>query len=278
MQDASGPRKIVIFEGIWRCPHRTPSAAPPGRGRTGREHGRWRAGRGRPVLDDDRDRAQPRGERLGNGFDRLVHVLVERIGGRGVEGVRLGWIDHGQPTLLPIQLVSSAGSLRDLLRAHCVRVLPYRQAANPRVRVPTIRPCPPRPPSLRRPARLRCSRPRARAFARALRRRLARLRQRMDERGFDRLVVYADREHSANMSYLTGFDPRFEEALLIVGPDGEPPSWSATRTGARPGSRHCPCDGIVSRISACRASRATGRGRCARSLPKRGSDAERASG
>ena len=31
--------------------------------------------------------------------------------------------------------------------------------------------------------------------------------------GYDRIVVYADREHSANLSYLTGFDPRFEEAL-----------------------------------------------------------------
>jgi hypothetical protein len=40
--------------------------------------------------------------------------------------------------------------------------------------------------------------------------------------GFDVLVVYADREHSANLSYLTGFDPRFEEALLVVGSDGEP--------------------------------------------------------
>lgn len=30
------------------------------------------------------------------------------------------------------------------------------------------------------------------------------------------VVVYADREHSANLAFLTGFDPRFEEALLIV--------------------------------------------------------------
>jgi hypothetical protein len=36
--------------------------------------------------------------------------------------------------------------------------------------------------------------------------------------GLDALVVYADREHFANMSYLTGFDPRFEEALLILVP------------------------------------------------------------
>ena len=52
--------------------------------------------------------------------------------------------------------------------------------------------------------------------------RLDRLRERMETHRYDRLVVYADREHSANLSYLTGFDPRFEEALLIVGPDGDP--------------------------------------------------------
>lgn len=34
--------------------------------------------------------------------------------------------------------------------------------------------------------------------------------------GVDALVIYADREHSANLAWLTGFDPRFEEALLIL--------------------------------------------------------------
>ena len=52
--------------------------------------------------------------------------------------------------------------------------------------------------------------------------RLARLRDRTDAAGYQRLVIYADREHSANLAYLTGFDPRFEEAVLIVGPDGDP--------------------------------------------------------
>src|SRR6184192_2071383 len=32
------------------------------------------------------------------------------------------------------------------------------------------------------------------------------------------LVVYADREHFANIMFLTGFDPRFEEAMLVLGP------------------------------------------------------------
>ncbi len=48
------------------------------------------------------------------------------------------------------------------------------------------------------------------------------LRGRAEARGYDRLVVYADREHSANLSFLTGFDPRFEEAILILGPTEEP--------------------------------------------------------
>jgi hypothetical protein len=32
------------------------------------------------------------------------------------------------------------------------------------------------------------------------------------------VAVYGDREHSANLLFLTGFDPRFEEALLLLGP------------------------------------------------------------
>jgi Xaa-Pro aminopeptidase len=51
--------------------------------------------------------------------------------------------------------------------------------------------------------------------------RLERLRARMADR-YDRVVVYADREHSANLAYLTGFDPRFEEAILVVAGSGEP--------------------------------------------------------
>jgi hypothetical protein len=52
--------------------------------------------------------------------------------------------------------------------------------------------------------------------------RIEKLRERAAGRGYDRILVYADREHSANLSFLTGFDPRFEEALLVVGPDGDP--------------------------------------------------------
>jgi hypothetical protein len=52
--------------------------------------------------------------------------------------------------------------------------------------------------------------------------RVARLRECAAERGYDRVVVYADREHSANLAFLTGFDPRFEEAVLVLGPTGDP--------------------------------------------------------
>lgn len=51
------------------------------------------------------------------------------------------------------------------------------------------------------------------------RERLGRLRRRMREAGLDWVVIYADREHAANFAYLAGFGPRFEEALLLVGPE-----------------------------------------------------------
>lgn len=52
--------------------------------------------------------------------------------------------------------------------------------------------------------------------------RLDRARRAMRQAGFDALVVYGDREHAANLAYLTGFDPRFEEALLVLPADGQP--------------------------------------------------------
>ena len=44
--------------------------------------------------------------------------------------------------------------------------------------------------------------------------------RKMHEMGLDTLVIYADREHGANFAYLTGFEPRFEEALLVLHVDG----------------------------------------------------------
>lgn len=52
--------------------------------------------------------------------------------------------------------------------------------------------------------------------------RLDELRKRMDQAGLDAVLVYADREHTANFTYLTGFDPRFEEALFILSAGHDP--------------------------------------------------------
>lgn len=43
---------------------------------------------------------------------------------------------------------------------------------------------------------------------------------RMNEAGYDALVIYADKEHGGNFEYLTGFVPRFEEGLLILDKSG----------------------------------------------------------
>ena len=51
--------------------------------------------------------------------------------------------------------------------------------------------------------------------------RLDAARTRAAEAGYDALLVYGDREHFANLAYLTGYDPRFEEALLILLPRAE---------------------------------------------------------
>ena len=48
--------------------------------------------------------------------------------------------------------------------------------------------------------------------------RIKMVRERAEAANLDVLVVYGDREHFANLAYLTGYDPRFEEALLILVP------------------------------------------------------------
>lgn len=50
--------------------------------------------------------------------------------------------------------------------------------------------------------------------------RLERVVARMRRAKLDILAVYGDREHFANLAYLTGLDPRFEEALLLLAADG----------------------------------------------------------
>ncbi len=42
-----------------------------------------------------------------------------------------------------------------------------------------------------------------------------------DRAGADWLAVYADREHFGNIVFLSGFEPRFEEAFLLLGPRGK---------------------------------------------------------
>src|SRR3954470_20026898 len=54
--------------------------------------------------------------------------------------------------------------------------------------------------------------------------RLERLRERMESRRYDHILVWGDREHSANVAYLTGFDPRFEETLLVISATGGQPA------------------------------------------------------
>lgn len=44
--------------------------------------------------------------------------------------------------------------------------------------------------------------------------------KRMEEKNLDTLLIYADREHGGNFGYLTGFEPRFEEAALALHQDG----------------------------------------------------------
>src|SRR6516164_3783807 len=64
--------------------------------------------------------------------------------------------------------------------------------------------CPPRPSALE------------------LQTRVDNLRARMDEAKLTHIIVYGDREHFANLTWLTGFDPRFEEALLILRTGADP--------------------------------------------------------
>lgn len=54
------------------------------------------------------------------------------------------------------------------------------------------------------------------------RRHLSALRDAAAGRGLTHVLVYGDREHVGNILWATGFDPRFEEALLVIGPDGPP--------------------------------------------------------
>src|SRR5262249_23585269 len=52
--------------------------------------------------------------------------------------------------------------------------------------------------------------------------RFARFADRVGDAGLGAVIVYSDREHFANLAYLTDFDPRFEEAVMVLVPGREP--------------------------------------------------------
>ncbi len=51
--------------------------------------------------------------------------------------------------------------------------------------------------------------------------RLGKVRERMKEEQLDFLFLYGDKEHCGNFEYLCGYDPRYEEAALIVPLEGK---------------------------------------------------------
>lgn len=44
----------------------------------------------------------------------------------------------------------------------------------------------------------------------------------MEEHGYTHLLIYGDREHFANLTWMCNIDPRFEEAMMILRPDEKP--------------------------------------------------------
>lgn len=52
--------------------------------------------------------------------------------------------------------------------------------------------------------------------------RIAKVQEFREERGYSHLLIYGDREHFSNIYYLTGIDIRFEEALMIIEKDKIP--------------------------------------------------------
>lgn len=65
--------------------------------------------------------------------------------------------------------------------------------------------------------------------------------------GTDWLCVYADREHLANVMFLSGFEPRFEEALLLLGPAGR--RVLVTGNECVPYAARAPLPGMAVRLS-----------------------------
>lgn len=52
--------------------------------------------------------------------------------------------------------------------------------------------------------------------------RVSKVRELMERHGYTHIIIYGDREHFANTRFVTGYDPRFEESLIILGKTGKP--------------------------------------------------------
>jgi Xaa-Pro aminopeptidase len=75
--------------------------------------------------------------------------------------------------------------------------------------------------------------------------RLARLFDRADKAGLETLAVYADREHFANMAYLMEFEPRFEEALLVLSRHRKPVIFAGPENTGRAGAAKLDADVVT---------------------------------
>jgi hypothetical protein len=71
--------------------------------------------------------------------------------------------------------------------------------------------------------------------------RMGAFQSRITEAGLDAVLVYGDREHYANLAYLTGFDPRYEEGMLVV-VSGHKPALLVGNEGLPYAQTMCPLD------------------------------------
>ena len=189
-----------------------------------------------------------RGSRCGPATARATREVT--VGGGHVSG-ELGWLHTG------LGSAERGRGARALARRHgrAVDDGARRLAGDDRARRdPRRRPGHRRADDMRRrhvpprladdrAARLRDARRRAAACRRPLRRAAATAaRRRWTSAATTTSSCGRDREHSANLAYLSGFDPRFEEALLVVGPDRRSGgARRATSARAWPRPHRCPC-------------------------------------
>jgi len=74
--------------------------------------------------------------------------------------------------------------------------------------------------------------------------RMSRLFERAEGEDLNALVVYGDREHGANLAYLTGYDPRFEESMLVM----DVPARSASLVMGHEGLGYFPVSPVRERL------------------------------